>query len=59
MADWGVVVDADWQVGSAEPNGFKSVTAFYPDEEASGSNGIRRFSLVDSISCSLIFHTNK
>ena len=36
-------VDADWQVGSGEPNGFKSVTAFYPDE-ASGSNGILRVS---------------
>lgn len=35
--------DADWQVGSGEPSGFKSVTAFYP-EEASGSNGIHRVS---------------
>lgn len=33
------VVLADWEVGTGEPNGFKSVTAFYPDE-ASTSNGI-------------------
>jgi hypothetical protein len=29
---------ADWQVGAGEPNGFKSITAFYPGE-ASSSNG--------------------
>jgi hypothetical protein len=28
----------DWQVGQAEPNGFKSITAFYP-QETSTSNG--------------------
>ncbi|CBI40766.3 hypothetical protein AAG906_030225 [Vitis piasezkii] len=32
-----IQIPQDWQVGSGEPSGFKSVTAFYP-EEASGSN---------------------
>lgn len=30
---------SEWQVGTGEPNGFKSITAFYP-QEASNSNGI-------------------
>ncbi|KAJ6931752.1 hypothetical protein NC652_015054 [Populus alba x Populus x berolinensis] len=34
---------AGWQVGAGEPSGYKSVTAFYP-EEASNSSGI--FSVV-------------
>lgn len=37
-----VVVDVDWQVGAGEPNGFKSITAFYLPE-ATGSSGIHRF----------------
>lgn len=33
-------VDADWRVGTGEPNGgFKSVTAFYPEEAYTSSNG--------------------
>ncbi|EOY15897.1 Photosystem II reaction center PsbP family protein isoform 6 [Theobroma cacao] len=28
----------DWQVGAGEPNGFKSITAFFPEEEAANSN---------------------
>ncbi|KAF5740983.1 hypothetical protein HS088_TW11G01065 [Tripterygium wilfordii] len=32
-----ISIPQDWQVGTGEPNGFKSVTAFYPDE-ASISN---------------------
>lgn len=27
----------DWQVGAGEPSGFKSVTAFYPEEGFSSS----------------------
>lgn len=27
----------DWQVGAGEPTGFKSVTAFYPEEGYSSS----------------------
>lgn len=33
-------VDAEWRVGTGEPNGgFKSVTAFYPEEAYTSSNG--------------------
>jgi len=32
--------DADWQIGLGEPNSFKSVTAFYPEDQTSSSNGI-------------------
>ncbi|XP_057975573.1 psbP domain-containing protein 3, chloroplastic isoform X2 [Malania oleifera] len=32
-----ILIPGDWQVGAGEPNGFKSVTAFYP-QEASSSN---------------------
>ncbi|KAB1203504.1 PsbP domain-containing protein 3, chloroplastic [Morella rubra] len=32
-----LLIPQDWQVGAGEPNGFKSVTAFFP-EEASSSN---------------------
>ncbi|KFK42065.1 hypothetical protein AALP_AA2G206800 [Arabis alpina] len=32
-----ISIPQDWQIGKAEPNGFKSITAFYP-EEASTSN---------------------
>ncbi|XP_015573936.1 psbP domain-containing protein 3, chloroplastic isoform X2 [Ricinus communis] len=32
-----ISIPQDWRVGAGEPNGFKSVTAFYP-EEASGSS---------------------
>lgn len=27
-----ISIPQDWQVGAGEPNGFKSVTAFYPEE---------------------------
>lgn len=30
---------SEWQVGTGEPNGYKSITAFYP-QEATNSNGI-------------------
>lgn len=33
-----IMIPQDWQVGSGEPNGFKSVTAFYPDDQTSSSN---------------------
>lgn len=36
---------SEWQVGTGEPNGFKSITAFYP-EEASTSNGILKVYLL-------------
>ncbi|OIW14767.1 hypothetical protein TanjilG_05388 [Lupinus angustifolius] len=32
-----IVIPQEWQVGTGEPNGFKSVTAFYP-QEVSDSN---------------------
>ncbi|XP_010471801.1 PREDICTED: psbP domain-containing protein 3, chloroplastic [Camelina sativa] len=32
-----ISIPQDWQVGQAEPNGFKSITAFYP-QETSTSN---------------------
>ncbi|KAK7283480.1 hypothetical protein RIF29_13029 [Crotalaria pallida] len=32
-----IAIPQEWQVGTGEPNGFKSVTAFYP-REASNSN---------------------
>ncbi|XP_059460649.1 psbP domain-containing protein 3, chloroplastic [Corylus avellana] len=32
-----ILIPQDWQIGAGEPNGFKSITAFYP-EEASNSN---------------------
>ncbi|KAF1865540.1 hypothetical protein Lal_00004916 [Lupinus albus] len=32
-----IVIPQEWQVGKGEPNGFKSVTAFYP-QEVSDSN---------------------
>ncbi|XP_022772534.1 psbP domain-containing protein 3, chloroplastic isoform X1 [Durio zibethinus] len=32
-----IFIPQDWQVGAGEPNGFKSITAFYP-EEAANSN---------------------
>ncbi|XP_015884130.1 psbP domain-containing protein 3, chloroplastic isoform X1 [Ziziphus jujuba] len=32
-----ILIPKDWKVGTGEPNGFKSVTAFYPGE-ASSSN---------------------
>jgi hypothetical protein len=34
-----VIVYADWQVGAGDSNGFKSITAFYPEEASSTSNG--------------------
>ncbi|XP_061372692.1 psbP domain-containing protein 3, chloroplastic isoform X2 [Gastrolobium bilobum] len=34
-----ITIPQEWQVGTGEPNGFKSVTAFYP-KEASNSNGL-------------------
>lgn len=39
-----VFVYGDWQVGAGEPNGFKSVTAFYPEEGF--SSGGYSFSLL-------------
>ncbi|XVE94362.1 hypothetical protein REPUB_Repub02eG0002400 [Reevesia pubescens] len=33
-----IFIPQDWQVGVGEPNGFKSITAFYPEEEAPNSN---------------------
>ncbi|KAJ8762335.1 hypothetical protein K2173_007493 [Erythroxylum novogranatense] len=33
-----ISVPNDWQVGSGEPAGFKSVTAFYPEEDSSNSS---------------------
>ena len=41
MVEW-LVGYADWQVGAGEPNGFKSITAFYP-EGATSSNGTHNF----------------
>ncbi|KAM3758935.1 hypothetical protein ACB098_01G082700 [Castanea mollissima] len=32
-----ILIPQDWQVGAGEPNGFKSITAFYP-EDSSNSN---------------------
>ncbi|XP_041017806.1 psbP domain-containing protein 3, chloroplastic [Juglans microcarpa x Juglans regia] len=32
-----ILIPQDWQVGAGEPNGFKSITAFYP-EDTSNSN---------------------
>ncbi|RYR48865.1 hypothetical protein Ahy_A07g034951 [Arachis hypogaea] len=32
-----IAIPPDWQVGTGEPDGFKSITAFYP-QEASNSN---------------------
>ncbi|MED6183570.1 PsbP domain-containing protein 3, chloroplastic [Stylosanthes scabra] len=32
-----IAIPPDWQVGTGEPNGFKSITAFYP-QETSNSN---------------------
>ncbi|XP_028762845.1 psbP domain-containing protein 3, chloroplastic [Neltuma alba] len=32
-----IVIPQDWQVGTGEPNGFKSVTAFYPQEDSSSN----------------------
>ncbi|KAF7829457.1 psbP domain-containing protein 3, chloroplastic [Senna tora] len=32
-----IVIPQEWQVGTGEPNGFKSVTAFYPEEESSSN----------------------
>ncbi|PPD93965.1 hypothetical protein GOBAR_DD09016 [Gossypium barbadense] len=31
------VAEIDWQVGAGEPNNFKSITAFYPEEEANSN----------------------
>lgn len=45
MIEW-LVVYADWQVGAGEPNGFKSITAFYP-EDSSNSNGTHTSFLMD------------
>ncbi|KAF3446934.1 hypothetical protein FNV43_RR12114 [Rhamnella rubrinervis] len=33
-----ILIPQEWQVGAGEPNGFKSVTAFYPIEEVSSCN---------------------
>ncbi|EOY15892.1 PREDICTED: psbP domain-containing protein 3, chloroplastic isoform X1 [Theobroma cacao] len=33
-----IFIPQDWQVGAGEPNGFKSITAFFPEEEAANSN---------------------
>ncbi|XVF18275.1 hypothetical protein REPUB_Repub11eG0007200 [Reevesia pubescens] len=33
-----IFIPQDWQMGVGEPNGFKSITAFYPEEEAPNSN---------------------
>ncbi|KAJ7967008.1 Photosystem II PsbP [Quillaja saponaria] len=33
-----ILIPQEWQVGGGEPNGFKSVTAFYPEDQASNSN---------------------
>lgn len=33
-----ISIPKDWKAGVAEANGFKSITAFYPAEEASSSN---------------------
>ena len=32
-------LNTDWQVGEGESDGFKSITAFYPEEASSASNG--------------------
>ncbi|GLU00107.1 hypothetical protein SLE2022_175000 [Rubroshorea leprosula] len=37
MNKFKIMIPQDWQVGMGEPNGFKSVTAFYP-EKTSSSN---------------------
>ncbi|KAJ4702340.1 Photosystem II reaction center PsbP family protein [Melia azedarach] len=33
-----ISIPQDWQVGAGEPNGFKSITAFYPPEASSSSS---------------------
>ncbi|CAO2817472.1 unnamed protein product [Amaranthus hypochondriacus] len=33
-----ISIPQDWQVGEGESDGFKSITAFYPEEAASASN---------------------
>ncbi|EOA35621.1 hypothetical protein CARUB_v10020835mg [Capsella rubella] len=33
-----ISIPQDWQVGQAEPNGFKSITAFYPQETSTAAN---------------------
>ncbi|KAG9456634.1 hypothetical protein H6P81_001142 [Aristolochia fimbriata] len=32
-----IAIPQEWQVGAGEPNGFKSVTAFYPEEATNSS----------------------
>ncbi|CAN6547002.1 unnamed protein product [Malus baccata var. baccata] len=32
-----ILIPQDWQVGAGEPTGFKSVTAFYPEQEGNSS----------------------
>ncbi|KAH9759749.1 PsbP domain-containing protein 3 [Citrus sinensis] len=32
-----ISIPQDWQLGAGEPNGFKSITAFYPQEASSSS----------------------
>lgn len=35
-----IAIPQEWQVGAGEPNGFKSVTAFYPQEDSSSNVSI-------------------
>jgi hypothetical protein len=35
-----ISIPQDWQVGQAEPNGFKSITAFYPQETSTSNVSI-------------------
>ncbi|KAK1554454.1 hypothetical protein Q3G72_012373 [Acer saccharum] len=32
-----ILIPQNWQVGAGEPNGFKSITAFYPEEESNSN----------------------
>lgn len=47
-------------MGSGEPNGFKSITAFYPEEEAVNSNGnLYKFLIVPLSFFGIYMHTKK
>ncbi|CAN0924292.1 PsbP domain-containing protein 3, chloroplastic [Linum grandiflorum] len=35
-----ISIPQDWQVATGEPNGFKSVTAFYPEEQSSATTNV-------------------
>nr|AKM76625.1 photosystem II reaction center PsbP family protein [Melianthus villosus] len=35
-----ILIPQDWQVGTGEPNGFKSISAFYPEEDTASNVSI-------------------